>query len=178
MQPLPKCLRGDSKNLFQLLPNNKDITANENEWLNLSENKHLALEDFLEDFMNSVNWNNLDYAEIIAEQLHNIADSINKSYVFNICWVTDENAQCIESSDNIAIHGALKRLQKWNKASLTFVCHSDKLWYITHGISNMFPHALCILVTGFLTFSITAKKTLRTRGLRNKIYMLFPRMRN
>ena len=104
LQSLPKCLRRESKNLFQLLPSNKEILdknseVNENEWLNLSENKHkdLALEEFLKDFMNSVNWNNLDYAQIIAEQLHNIADSINKSYVFNIYWISCENAQCIES---------------------------------------------------------------------------------
>ncbi|CAB4025792.1 Hypothetical predicted protein [Paramuricea clavata] len=129
---LPVPLWGESKNLFQLLPvlrqsSNEQIPGKE--WFNFAEFMHHDL--FLETLLNeldNVNWNELDYAEIIAEQLHNNADSITDKLNFmNIYWLTCGHAQCIESSDNTAIHGALKRLQRWNTALITFVCDSDIL---------------------------------------------------
>ncbi|XP_028410122.1 uncharacterized protein LOC114532742 [Dendronephthya gigantea] len=147
---LPEQLLVPNEHLIQLLlPMDASETTgvkneiSETEWFNLAEVVHHSLLlDNLMKKLNAIKFNEFDYAEIIAEQLHNIADSKTDIRDFwNIYWLTCGHPLCIESSDNTPLHGALKRLEMWNQASITFVCPTNDLgeseftdqWFGTHG---------------------------------------------
>lgn len=67
------------------------------------------------------------WSENIAEQVHQIADQLpNSGYVVNIYWLICGHTECVNISNHIALYGALRRLQTWNNAQLTWIFDSEE----------------------------------------------------